>query len=342
MAMSTRRNSRPIEITGQIVQDFITAQPIRAPVNEDMLRQLREAVERQINAGADEMIVPIVVEDKTVWFIGKVGTGKSTIFGCALGRKTEHGNEWKDKTTQNKFVQVQIRNSVYRMFDSIGFRGTWKVDVKLLRKFVNMRQNNQPVNIVFLCFSATRFTEAEENIISMLDHFTTSEFRSFIRVMITHYKVPEDVDVFNRFKEDVYAKLRPIIGPEGIEDKVFFTDLIDPFRFDAIEGRQVIREWVDEQIRLHQTIATARDSFEVKDVMKHNVVVEFIKIYFTEIIIFLSVVIIMILAWMVYDEQLRSMDLLKESIAKSETIAQLNETLKNITTHKPAKRFYLF
>ena len=266
---------------------------------------------RRLHESQNEALEMQFLQDKVtkhVLILGKVGTGKSALNGCIRGRKNEKCNQWRDGTNNNQIRVCNFGNCILNLYDTVGFRGDWKADSKLLLELQNWREFRQKnLNLVFLCFSATRYSEAEDSIISMLAALTTPEFRSIIRVVITHFSEHVRIDGgVDAFKAHVQSKLAPLLGSDKIEQKIIYMDLMDPFRFQLEAGHQILTEWVDNQLRLHAQIMATRDEDAVDSdkMLAYHPVVQYLRVYWLEIVFWLIVMCLMYLYW-AYVQELR-------------------------------------
>lgn len=223
---------------------------------------------------------PPLQEERNVAVVGPFGVGKSCVICAILGILMAGYTGWRDGTVDNVLNKRDMGGFFLKLFDTKGLRGVRHHDWPILRKLVNdLSADAAKIDCAFLCFSSTRFSATNAEVLKILINMTTPEFQRCIHVVITH---SPELRVHEEFKNDVVKRLS-FLGAtrEEILARVHFVDLIHPDSFPVNSpGRVAILDnWATAQQDFYQTMLNTHEQVPVNRIFKMSYLEQFYFVY---------------------------------------------------------------
>eukprot|EP01040_Poterioochromonas_malhamensis_P019571 gene19571-23149_t len=114
--------------------------------------------------------------DRLVVFMGRMGVGKTSLFGCYQGNENlqrlqlaSHTRSIKAAYFAKTYHETRRITVGFKCYDTQGFTGNPKVDLVLLNNLIDAIRLNVPkIHVIFFCLSAVRFLHDDETIIRLI------------------------------------------------------------------------------------------------------------------------------------------------------------------------------
>lgn len=260
----------------------------------------------------DEQNNPIVsgdhirIDDRNALFIGRIGSGKTSLFGACLRNFYLHNPGWlEDDKDVNSDQIMYNENGVHtmRLYDIRGFTGDRLTDFKRFNsalKTIAARGSN--INRVFLCFSGKRLTHLDVGVIKSIEAFSSEHMKRIMTLVVTH---SSDLNLELKAVRDVFEMFRFMIDSrhEGSvydvlrrEGRVILSDLIDIRRFKDENARvSMEEEWRVKGTELLSLTSRSEDSVSPYSMVRTNLVKETLRAHRVSIILVFLIALIFVM-----------------------------------------------
>ncbi|CAF0764625.1 unnamed protein product [Adineta ricciae] len=171
----------------------------------------------------------MVDNNKVVLFLGRTGSGKTSLFNLMSNSKQRLGNSVS--STTKKFISKTCCQVTY--IDTIGFRDTEDENEHRLKVILFLKEIRNGFDIIFYCIRMDVFTSDEANLFSeVYETVLTKKAYSNSCLLITFYTRP-DIDEVNtlnsperqRLLEECRSNSKYNAILDHFEDRIFFVDI---------------------------------------------------------------------------------------------------------------------
>eukprot|EP01033_Poteriospumella_lacustris_P010199 gene10199-7274_t len=247
--------------------------------------------------------------DRLVVFMGRMGVGKTSLFGCYQGNENlqklqlaSHTRSIKAAYFAKTYHETRRITVGFKCYDTQGFTGNPKVDLVLLNNLIDAIRLNVPkIHVIFFCLSAVRFLHDDETIIRLIRTHGGDDLINRLKFVVTN--APERL-VSEELRVETQTKLSEVTGRTITADDIIYSNLIDPNQFepDSDLHRATKRYWLENKLRLQQLTRDIPEesSFHINKISTVRKVRSLVHVYAMDIgIVVFSAVICLLLVGLV-------------------------------------------
>lgn len=232
-----------------------------------------------------------VADERVVVFVGRMGSGKTTKFGCIQGKETLQKLGPLSDTkgiTEAKFARsCKINGKVvvvtYKCYDVEGFTGNQVKDLAIMNNLMEAICKNLPeIHVIYYCLTAVRFFEEDEKIFALMRTFCGPELINRLKFIITFS--PEKL-VTDELRTQNRALLSRVTGRVISDDDIMYSNLVDPNQFeeDSDMHQSTMEYWLGRSVHLQDLALAQNNSFPVKKISPQRKVCTFLYVHWVTI-----------------------------------------------------------
>lgn len=228
--------------------------------------------------------------ERTCVFMGPIGVGKTSLYGCFRGNEKLQRIHL-DSQTKNieaySFVKTftdahgKLSTCTFYVYDTEGFTGNPEKDIVILYNLLGEICERIPrIHVIYYCLTAVRFSDADENTLRLVVNHGGPELRSRLKFIMTN--APARL-VTKELREDARRRLSSILGHDVKDTDLLTTNLIDPTQFDVNDPLYdaTMDYWDENKIRFQKIVYHIQDkeSFRVNRMPGSKKIMSMLMVY---------------------------------------------------------------
>lgn len=279
-----------------------------------------------------------VLLERICVFLGPIGTGKTSLYGCFQGDETLQVLRLETVTRgihAVRFVKDYVDEDgrpyscAFNCYDTEGFSGNAERDIFILNNLISeLRENLPRVHVVYYVLTAVRMSHSDRQTLKLVAEHGGDELRRRMKFIMTN--APDrTINNHPEILQETLATISELIGHQVGANDLLTTNLADPNQFEPEDPMYAatLRHWATNKERFQVIVRDIPDNeaFRINEISTVHKTRSLLSVF--RVKIFAVIAILLILSFIYCGS--KSYSEMQSVLEKMEELARQNAQLKS-------------